>query len=63
MQEHAKRKTVTSLDVVYALQVFPHFFRLATLTLFAGNDKVALSMASADRVLLVRLRLCFHGSR
>ena len=49
--EHAKRKTVTSLDVVYALKVRKLPWRNLSFnaTDFKSSDKDVLSMASVDR--------------
>ncbi len=49
--EHAKRKTVTSLDVVYALKVRTISYEHALLdcTNLNHSDKDVLSMVSVDR--------------
>ena len=59
--EHAKRKTVTSLDVVYALKSTFLQSLITRTQLTSLQDKVALCTASADRGLSFGFGVGFDG--
>ena len=59
--EHAKRKTVTSLDVVYALKSKWNPSIVVESQLTSLQDKVALCTASADRGLSFGFGVGFGG--